>query len=109
MDREYRSDSGLSDQYTVRTPIVTSVNRSPYKGYWIENDDYATVGNIMPTSSSAGMFVKPRTKTMSRHGSPIQKDNVYVERAVSPSSHPINWRECYCVYRHDWYHVKGVR
>ena len=88
-DREYRSDSGLSDQYTVRTPIVTSVNRSPYKGYRIENDDYATVGNIMPTSSSAGMFVKPRTKTMSRHGSPIQKDNVYVERAVSPSSHPI--------------------
>ena len=65
------------------------MNRSPYKGYWIANDDYATVGNIMPTSSSAGMFVKPRTKTMSRHGSPIQKDNVYVERAVSLSSCPI--------------------
>ena len=88
-DREYRSDSGLSDQYTVRTPIATSVSRSTYKGYRIENDDYATVGNIMPTLSSAGVFVKPRTKSMSRHGSPIQKDNANVERAVSPSSCPI--------------------
>ena len=88
-DREYRSDSGLSDQYTVRTPIVTSMSRSPYKGYWIEKDDYATVGNITSTSSSAGMFIKPRTKVLSKHGSSIQKDNVYVERAVSPSSCPI--------------------
>ena len=88
-DREYRSDSGLSDQYTVRTPIVTSVTRSTYKGYRIENEDYATVGNIMPTSSRVGVFVKPRTKSMSRYGSPIQKDNANVERAVSPSSHPL--------------------
>ena len=88
-DREYRSDSGLSDQYTVRTPIATGVSRSTYKSYRIENDDYATVGNIMPTSSSTGVFVKPRTKLMSRHGSPIQKDNANVERAVSPSLHPI--------------------
>ena len=88
-DREYRSDSGLSEWYTVRTPIATSVSRSTYKGYRIENEDYATVGNIMPTSSSIGMFVKPRTKSMSRHGSPIQKDNANVERAVSPISHPI--------------------
>ena len=43
----------------------------------------------MPTLSSAGVFVKPRTKSMSRHGSPIQKDNTNVERVVSPSSHPI--------------------
>ena len=42
----------------------------------------------MPTSSSAGMFIKPRTKVISRHGS-IQKDNVYVERVVSPSLCPI--------------------
>ena len=88
-DREYRSDSGLSDQYTVRTPIVTSVNRSPYKGYQIENDDYATVGNIMPTLSSAGMLIKPRTKVISRHGSSIQNDNVYAERVESPSLCPI--------------------
>ena len=88
-DREYRSDSGLSDRYTVRTPIATGASRSTYKGYRIENEDYATVGNIMPTSSSAGMFVKPRTKSMSRYGSPIQKDNANVERAVSPISCPI--------------------
>ena len=43
----------------------------------------------MPASSSAGMFVNPRTKSMSSHGSPIQKDNANVERAVSTSSHPI--------------------
>ena len=56
--------------------------------------------NITPTSSSAGVFVKPRTKSMSRHGSPIQKDNAHVERAVSPSSCPIIG-ECYRIYRHD--------
>ena len=88
-EREYRSDSGLSDGYTVRTPIATGVSRSTYKGYRIGNGDYATVGNIMPTSSSAGVFVKPKTKSMSRYGSPIQKDNANVERAVSPSSCPI--------------------
>ena len=88
-DKEYRSDSGLSDRYTVRTPIATGVSRSTYKGYRIEKDGYATVGNIMPTSSSTGVFVKPRTKSMSRHGSPIQKDNANVERVVSPSSCPI--------------------
>ena len=88
-DQEYRSDIGLSDWYTVRTPIATGANRTTYKGYSMENEDYATMENIMPTSSSAGMFVKPRTQTMSRHGSPIQKDNAKVERVVSPGSHPI--------------------
>ena len=29
-DREYRSDSGLSDMYTVRTPMATGVDRSAY-------------------------------------------------------------------------------
>ena len=54
-----------------------------------EHDDYATLGGITPAPSSAGMFVNPRTKTMPIRGSPIQKDNVNVERAVSTSSHPI--------------------
>ena len=26
-DREYKSDSGLSDKYTIRTPIATGVSR----------------------------------------------------------------------------------
>ena len=35
------------------------------------------------------MFVNPRTKSISSHGSPIPKDHVYVPSAVSTSSHPI--------------------
>ena len=88
-DREYRSDSGLSVKYTDRAPIATGVSRSSYEGYMTEHDDYATLGGITPTSSSAGMFVNPRTKSMSIYGSPIPKDNPNVERAVSTSSHPI--------------------
>ena len=88
-DREYRSDSGLSDKYTARTPIATGVSRTSYKDYRTEHDDYATLGNIMPTSSSAGKFVNPRTKSVSSCGSPIPKDNAKVEIAVSTTSHPI--------------------
>ena len=88
-DREYKSDSGLSDKYTVGTPIATGVSRSSYEGYMTEHDDYAALEGITPTSSSAGMFVNPRTKSMSSRGSLIQKDNANVERAVSTSSHPI--------------------
>ena len=88
-DREYKSDSGLSDRYTVRTPIAAGVSRASYEGYMTEYDDYAALEGMTPTSSSAGMFVNPRTKSMSSHGPPIQKDNVNAERAVSTSSHPI--------------------
>ena len=88
-DREYRSDSGLSDRYTYRTPIATGVSRSSYEGYMTEHDDYATLGGTTPAPSSAGMFVNPRTKSTSIHGSPILKDNVNKKRAVSTSSHPI--------------------
>ena len=69
-DREYRSDSGLSDRYIVRTPITTGVNRSCYEGYMTEYDDYAALGGITPASSSVGMFVNPRTKSMSNHVDP---------------------------------------
>ena len=68
-DREYRSDSGLRDKYTTRTPMATGVDRSSYMGYMTEHDDYTTLGSITPTSSSIGMFVKPRTKSVSSHGS----------------------------------------
>ena len=88
-DREYKSDSGLSDRYTVRTSIVSGVSRSPYKGNMTEHDDYATLGDRTPTSSSAGMFVNPRTKSITSCGSPIPKDNIYVPSAESTSSHPI--------------------
>ena len=88
-DREYRSESGLSDRYTSRAPIVTGVHKSSYDGYVTEHDDYATLGGITPAPSSTGMIVNPRTETISTHGSPIQKDTMKIERAVSTSSHPI--------------------
>ena len=88
-DREYRSDSGLSDRYTTRTPMATGVDRSSYMGYMTEHDDYATWGSITPTSSSIGMFVKPRTKSVSSHGSLMPKGNANGERVVPTSSHPI--------------------
>ena len=86
-DREYRSDSGLSDRYTIRTPMATGVDRSSYMGYVTEHDDYASLGSITPTSSNIGMFVRPKTKSVSSYGSLMPKGTV--EKAVPTSSHPI--------------------
>ena len=86
-DREYRSDSDLSDRYTVRTPMATGVDRSSYMGYMTEHDDYASLGSITPTSSNIGMFVKPKTKSVSSHGSFMPKGTG--EKVVPTSSHPI--------------------
>ena len=83
-DREYRSESGLSDRYTTRIPMATNVDRSSYMGYMTEQDDYATLGSITPTSSSIGMIVKPKTKSISSHGSQKSKGSV-----ASGSSHPL--------------------
>ena len=88
-DREYRSDSGLSDRYTTRTPMATGVDRSSYIGYMTEHDDYATLESITPTSSSIGMFVRPKTKSVSSHGSFIPKGKADGERVVPISAHPI--------------------
>ena len=88
-DREYRSDSGLSDRYTTRTSMATGVDRSSYMGYMTEHYDYATLGSKTPTSSSIGMFVKPKTKSVSSHGSLIPKGNIEGKRVVPTSSHPI--------------------
>ena len=88
-DREYRSDSGLSDRYTVRTPIATGMNRSTYKGYRTEHDDYMSLGGITPTAPSVERYVNPRIDAMSKRGSPIQKDNVSMGKVTSTSTHPI--------------------
>ena len=77
-DREYRSDSGLSDRYITRTPITTGVDRPSYMGYMTELDDYATLGSITPISSSVGMSVRPKTKSVRPKGG-----------VESESSHPI--------------------
>ena len=64
-DREYRSDSGLSERYTTRIPMATGGDRSSYRSnYMTEQDDYATLGNRTPTSSSIGMIVRPKTKSV---------------------------------------------
>ena len=88
-EREHRSESGLSDRYTSRAPIVTGVWRPSYDGYVTEYDVYATLGGLTPTPSSTGMIVKPRTEITTTHGPPIPRDTMNAERAVSTSSHPI--------------------
>ena len=88
-DREYRSDSGLSDRYTTRTPMATGVDRSSYTSYMTEHDDYTTLESITPTSTNIGMIVKPKTKAVSSHRSPILKSNVEGERVVPTGSHLI--------------------
>ena len=88
-DREYRSESGLSDRYSPRMHIVTGVHRSSYDGYATEHNHYATLGGITPTPSSTGMIVNPRTGVASPCGSPRQKESMNVDRAVSSSSHHI--------------------
>ena len=78
-DREYRSDSGLSERYTTRIPMATGGDRSSYRSdYMTEYDDYATLGNRTPTTSSIGMIVRPKTKSIRPKGS-----------IESESSHPI--------------------
>ena len=78
-DREYRSDSGLSERYTTRIPMATGGDRSSYRSdYMTEYDDYATLGNRTPTTSSIGMIVRPKTKSVRPKGS-----------IESKSSHPI--------------------
>ena len=76
-DREYRSDSGLSERYTTRIPMATSGDRSSYRSdYMTEYEDYATLGNRTPTTSS--MIVRPKTKSVKPK-----------ESIESESSHPI--------------------
>ena len=46
-DREYRSDSGLSERYTSRIPMVRREDKSSYT---TEYGDYALLGNRTPTT-----------------------------------------------------------
>ena len=88
-DREYRSDSGLSDRYTTRVPVATGMSRSSYEGYRTEHDDYVSLGGITPTAPSVERFVNPRAGSIFDRGSPIQKDNVNVGNISATSTHPI--------------------
>ena len=42
-DREYRSESGLSDRFSLRAPTAIDVHRSSRDDYAIVLDDYATL------------------------------------------------------------------
>ena len=76
-DREYRSDSGLSEKYTTRIPMATGGDRSSYRSdYMTEYEDYATLGNRTPTTSSIGTIVRPKTKSVRPKGS-IESESSY--------------------------------
>ena len=102
-DREYRSESGLSDRYSLRAPIVTGVHRSSHDDYATGLDEYATLnearhdretidiaprvsapvistevvptalGGMTPAPSSTGMIVNPRTEIVSTSGPQLQE------------------------------------
>ena len=102
-DREYRSESGLSDRYSLRAPTAIDVCRSSCDDYATVLDDYATLneasydretmdivprvgapvistevvpttlGGMTPAPSGTGMIGNPRTEIVSTSGSPLQK------------------------------------
>ena len=89
-DREYRSDSGLSERYTTRIPMTTGGDRSSYRSdYVTEHDEYATLGNRTPTTSSVGMIVRPKLRSVSSHGSLTSKSKREGDISVPPRSPPI--------------------
>ena len=77
-DREYRSDSGLSERYTTRIPMI---RREDDSSYMTEYDDYALLGNRSPTTSSIGRTVRPKIRSVPRQR---ESDNM-----VPPRSSPI--------------------
>ena len=88
--REYRSDSGLIERYTTRTPMIFGGDRSSYRSdYMTEYDDYATLRSRTSPTSSIGMIVRPKTRSVSSHGSLTSKSKREGDKAVPTSSHPI--------------------
>ena len=85
-DREYRSDSGLSERYTTRIPMV---RRGDEYSYMTEYDDYAILGNRTPTTSSIGRIVRPKIRSVSSQGSLTSKSKREDDKAVPPRSPPI--------------------
>ena len=87
--REYRSDSGLSERYRTRTPMTFGGDRSSYRSdYTTEYDDYVALHSRTPPTSSIGMIVRPKMKSISSHGSltsKVRKEG----KSVPTSSHPI--------------------
>ena len=90
MGRESESDSGLSNRYITRTPMVIGGDRSSYRSnYMTEYDDYATLGSRTSPTSSIGMIVRPKIRSISSHGSLTSKGKREGDKAVPTSSPPI--------------------
>ena len=88
--REYRSDSGLSERYTTRTPMTIGGNRSSYRSdYMTDYDDYAALCSRTSPTSSIGMIVRPKLRSVSSHGSLTSKSKREGDKAVPTSSPPI--------------------
>ena len=85
-DREYRSDSGLSERYTTRIPMV---RREDETSYMTEYDDYALLGNRTPTTSSIGGIVRPKIRSVTSQGSFTSKSKRESDKIVPPHSPPI--------------------
>ena len=72
--REYRSDSGLSERYMTRTPMTLGGDRSSYRSdYTTGYDDYAALCSRTSPTSGIGTILRPRTKSISSHGSLTSK------------------------------------
>ena len=85
-DREYRSDSGLSERYTTRIPMV---RRGDESSYMTEYDDYALLGNRSPTTSSIGRTVRPKIRSVPSQGSFTSNSKRESDKMVPPHSPPI--------------------
>ena len=77
-DREDRSDSGLSERYTTRIPMI---RREDESSYMTEYGDYALLGNRSPTTCSMGRTVRPKIRSV-----PSQRES---DKMVPPRSSPI--------------------
>ena len=85
-DREYRSDSGLSERYTTRIPMV---RREDESSYTTEYGDYALLGNRTPTTSSIGGIVRPKIRSVTSQGSFPSKGEREGKPVVPPRSSPL--------------------
>ena len=85
-DREYRSDSGLSERYTSRIPMV---RREDESSYTTEYGDYALLGNRTPTTSSIGGIVRPKIRSVTSQGSFPSKGEREGKPVVPPRSSPL--------------------
>ena len=88
--RESKSDSGHSNRYITRTPMVIGSNRSSYRSDCMtEYDDYAALCSRTSPTSSIGMIVRPKIRSVSSYGALTSKSKREGDKAVPKCSSPI--------------------